>query len=198
MTAIAADEGHMSRGRRIPGEVGTWVFLFGDLLVFFVFFVAFMVARSKDPELFDVARRTLHVGIGLTNTFVLLTSSLGIVVALGAIRRAAPRIAVASVALSIGCGLAFIGLKAVEYTAAMGAGYPRSSGEFYSYYFTLTGLHLFHVCIGLATLTFILTQARRPANLSAGRLAFVEGGACFWHLVDMLWIVLFPLFYLVS
>src|SRR3954451_12696306 len=72
--------------RRIPGESGTWVFLFGDMLVFGVFFVTFMVERAKAPQVFDVARTTLHVGVGATNTLVLLTSSLCVVVALGAIR----------------------------------------------------------------------------------------------------------------
>ena len=72
--------------RRVPGEQGTWVFLFGDMLVFAVFFATFMVERSKAPELFDAARATLQIGVGLTNTLVLLTSSLCVVVAIGAIR----------------------------------------------------------------------------------------------------------------
>ncbi|MDT5015793.1 MAG: nitric oxide reductase NorE protein, partial [Mycobacterium sp.] len=63
--------------------------------------------------------------------------------------------------------------------------------------FILTGLHLFHVLIGIAVLVLLLFQARRP-DLGAVRMALVEGGACFWHLVDLLWIVLFPMLYLVS
>ena len=69
--------------RRIPGESGTWVFLFGDMVVFGVFFVTFMVERAKAPEVFDVARKALHTGIGVTNTLVLLTSSLCVVAATG-------------------------------------------------------------------------------------------------------------------
>ena len=75
--------------RRVPGENGTWVFLFGDMLVFGTFFATFMVERAKAPEIFDASRKTLHTGVGLTNTLVLLTSSLCVVVALGALRSAA-------------------------------------------------------------------------------------------------------------
>jgi nitric oxide reductase NorE protein len=75
--------------RRIPGETGTWVFLFGDMLVFAVFFATFMVERAKAPDIFDIARRTLHLGVGLANTLVLLTSSLFVVVALRALRSGA-------------------------------------------------------------------------------------------------------------
>ncbi len=79
----------------------------------------------------------------------------------------------------------------------MTAGYGTGANHFYLYYFILTGLHLFHVCVGIAVLVFLLTQARRT-ELSETRMGVVEGGACFWHLVDLLWIVLFPLLYLVS
>lgn len=82
MTAASA-----TTGRRIPGEAGTWVFLLGDMLVFAAFFATFMVERSKAPEVFfDAARKTLHVNIGLVNTLVLLTSSLFVVAAIGALR----------------------------------------------------------------------------------------------------------------
>jgi nitric oxide reductase NorE protein len=77
------------------------------------------------------------------------------------------------------------------------AGHGLGANHFYLYYFILTGVHLFHVCVGMAVLT-VLLAATRPPELSATRLAVVEGGACFWHLVDLLWIVLFPLLYLVA
>lgn len=183
--------------RRTPGESGTWVFLFGDMVVFGVFFVTFMVERAKAPEVFDIARKTLHVGIGVTNTLVLLTSSLFVVIALGAIRSGMKSIATKALYAAIGCGLAFIGLKVFEYVALASAGHGPGANHFYLYYFILTGLHLLHVCIGLAVLALLVTQTRR-AVLSATRLALIEGGACFWHLVDLLWIFLFALLYLVS
>lgn len=183
--------------RRIPGEAGTWVFLFGDMVVFGVFFATFMVERATAPELFDQARTTLHIGVGLINTLVLLTSSLCIVVAIGAIRENAKTIARKAITAAIGCGIVFIALKVYEFVALASAGHGPGANTFYMYYFILTGLHLFHVCIGLTVLAFVRTQARR-AELSATRIALIEGGACFWHLVDLLWIFLFALLYLVS
>jgi nitric oxide reductase NorE protein len=194
MTAGSTSTAH---SRRVPGERGTWVFLFGDMLVFAVFFATFMVERSKAPEVFDVARKTLHVNIGLVNTLVLLTSSLFVVAAMGAIRTGARSIAARALVISAGCGVLFVALKVTEYVLLANAGHGPGANHFYLYYFILTGLHLLHVCIGILVLVLMLTQTKRT-ELSANRLAVIEGGGCFWHLVDLLWIVLFPLLYLVS
>lgn len=183
--------------RRVPGESGTWVFLFGDMLVFGAFFATFMVERAKAPETFDAARKTLHLGVGLTNTLVLLTSSLCIVVALGALRTGARFMAARAVLVAMICGGIFFALKVYEYTSLVADGHGIGANHFYLYYFILTGVHLFHVCVGMGVLVFLLTQTRAH-DLSDTRVAVVEGGTCFWHLVDLLWIVLFPLLYLVA
>ena len=183
--------------RRIPGEQGTWIFLLGDMLVFAVFFATFLVERAKTPEVFDVARKTLHANIGLVNTLVLLTSSLFVVAAIGAIRTGRRAIAARALLIAAGCGVVFVALKVTEYVLLAGAGHGPGANHFYLYYFILTGLHLLHVVIGILVLTLMFTQTRRT-ELSATRLAVIEGGGCFWHLVDLLWIVLFPLLYLVS
>lgn len=183
--------------RRIPGESGTWVFLLGDMLVFAAFFATFMVERSKAPEVFDAARKTLHVNIGLVNTLVLLTSSLFVVAAIGGLRTGQRAIAARALMIAAGCGVVFVALKVTEYVLLVQDGHTAGVNHFYLYYFILTGLHLLHVCIGILVLMLMLTQTRRT-ELSATRLAVLEGGGCFWHLVDLLWIVLFPLLYLVS
>jgi nitric oxide reductase NorE protein len=183
--------------RRIPGEGGTWVFLFGDMLVFGAFFVTFLVERAKAPEVFDAARASLHVGVGVINTLVLLTSSLCVVLALNAMRAGARPIATRAAVAAMALGVLFIALKVYEYVSLGTAGHGPGANDFYLYFFILTGLHLFHVCLGLGALSFVLTQTRRP-ELSGTRTALVEGAACFWHLVDLLWIFLFALLYLVS
>jgi len=156
-----------------------------------------MVERAKAPEVLDVSRKTLHLGVGLTNTLVLLTSSLCVVVALRAMRSGAGHIARPAVAAAMICGAVFIALKVFEYHSLVTAGHGAGANHFYLYYFILTGVHLFHVCVGMADLTFLLTQTQRH-EISDTRMAVVEGGACFWHLVGLLWIVLFPLLYLVA
>lgn len=193
MTAIAAPP----HEKRTPGEGGTWVFLFGDMLVFGAFFVTFLVERAKTPETFDASRATLHIGVGVINTLVLLSSSLCVVLTLNAMRAGHRRIATKATAAAIVFGILFIALKVYEYVSLGTAGHGPGANDFYLYYFILTGLHLFHVCLGLGALSFILTQTRRP-ELSETRTALVEGAACFWHLVDLLWIFLFALLYLVS
>ena len=182
--------------RHVPGEPGVWIFLFGDMVVFGVFFATFMYQRSMAPELFDESRHTLSIGIGLTNTLILLTSSLFVVTAVRAIRVSQRRVAQVLLAGALVCGLAFVGLKAIEYTAKVSQGHVPTQNNFYLYFFILTGLHLFHVLIGLVVLVLLLTQARH-AELSPTRMALIEGGACFWHMVDLLWIVIFPLVFLV-
>lgn len=193
MSQAAAVDGEC----RIPGEPGVWVFLFGDMLVFGAFFATFMYQRGQTPESFDASRRTLSIGIGLTNTLVLLTSSLFVVTAIRALRYSQPLVARWLLLGALGCGLMFVALKVVEYTAKVNEGHVPDQNGFYLYYFILTGLHLFHVVTGIGVLILLTTQTRH-ADFSATRMAFVEGGACFWHLVDLLWIVLFPLLYLVS
>lgn len=187
----------VASARKIPGEQGTWVFLLGDMLVFGAFFAAFLVERAKAPKVFDVARTTLHLGAGLANTLVLLTSSLFVVAALGALRSGAGYIARVAVVAAMVCGGVFIALKSFEYHSLVTAGHGLGANHFYLYYFILTGVHLLHVCVGMGVLAFLLSQTRRR-EFSAARMAVIEGGTCFWHLVDLLWIVLFPLLYLVA
>jgi nitric oxide reductase NorE protein len=183
--------------RRIPGEPGVWVLLLGDLLVFALFFVTFMVERSRAPDDFDIARRTLHTGIGLINTFVLLLSSLLVVIAVGAVRSGMRPMAGKAMLAATASGAMFVGLKCYEYASMLAAGHGAGANDFYLYYYVLTGIHLFHVCIGVGVLIALWIQTRRP-ELSSTRMAAFESGTCFWHLVDMLWIMLFPLLYLVS
>jgi nitric oxide reductase NorE protein len=196
-SAVGGDGSTAKATRHVPGEPGVWIFLFGDMVVFGVFFGTFMYQRAQAPELFDESRHTLSIGIGLTNTLILLTSSLFVVTAVRAIRMSQRRAAQVLLAGALVCGLAFVGFKAIEYTAEVSQGHVPTQNNFYLYFFILTGLHLFHVLIGLVVLILLLTQARHT-ELSATRTVLVEGGACFWHLVDLLWIVLFPLLYLVS
>jgi nitric oxide reductase NorE protein len=105
----------------------------------------------------------------------------------------APRLFAAAFA----CGLGFVLNKYLEYSDKLSRGIKPATNDFWMYFYVLTGLHLFHLLLGLGVLAFCLAQSRKPA-LDPTRFAFVEGGACFWHMVDLLWIVLFPLLYLVK
>jgi nitric oxide reductase NorE protein len=199
MTISAAPVQEMpTRGRRhVPGEEGVWIFIFGDMLIFAVLFGTYLRYRSRNPQLFNHSQLALNPGFGVANTLLLLLSSLLVVVAITALRRKVIGIAPRLIAGAIACGLAFSILKVIEYHDKIQAGSTPLTNEFFMFYYALTGLHWFHLILGLAVLTYLLYVSRKPA-LTARQFRWAEGGGCFWHMVDLLWIVLFPLLYLVS
>ncbi|GAB04045.1 cytochrome c oxidase subunit 3 family protein [Gordonia amarae] len=181
-----------------PGETGLWVFLLGDMVVFVVMFVAFLSERAVDADLFTSSRESVSLVIALTNTMVLLVSSLAVVIALNAVRAGRFSPAVRAFGVALLCAVAFIGFKATEYTHLVSDGHGPDSNAYFMWLFILTGVHLAHVVLGLGVLTALVLRARRrvPAT-GTGRIVY-EGGACYWHLVDLLWMMLFPLVYLVA
>lgn len=179
--------------RRVPGEVGIWVLICGELLAFSAFFLTFAYYRGQQPAVFAAGHRLLDHGIGLANTLILLTSSL--FVALGVRRiREGQEGAASWLRLALLCGGMFAALKAVEYGQKLAAGITPLTSDFFMYYFAFTGVHLLHVVIGSGALLFAIAACRSEA--SASRTMIVECAGIFWHLVDLLWIILFALFYL--
>lgn len=183
---------------RVPGEPGLWVFLGGDLLLFGFLFATYLGYRLDDPDAFASSQRLLNTDLGVINTLLLLTSSLCVVLALRATRSGPRELAPRLVLAAICCGLGFVALKAIEYHDKVEAGADPSRDDFFLWYFILTGIHLVHVVLGLGLLTYVLAVTRPGRQLEHGTARMVEGCACFWHLVDLLWIVLFPLLYLVA
>jgi nitric oxide reductase NorE protein len=183
--------------RHVPGEPGIWVLLFGDIGVFTILFAVYLQHRGENSDLFPQSQATLNPAFGALNTLVLLGSSLLVVFATHALRRPelrsrAPRLMVAAAVV----GACFVVVKAIEYHEKLSVGITPSTNEYFMYYFVLTGLHLAHVIVGLGVLLALSRLARKPA-LTTVHVALFEGGVCFWHLVDLLWIVVFPLIFLV-
>jgi nitric oxide reductase NorE protein len=185
--------------RHLPGEEGTWIFILGDMTVFALLFGVYVDARAKDPLLFHNQQELLNQNFGAINTLLLLSSSLFVVTAIRALRslnhrKLAPPLFAAAFVVG-GCG--FTLMKYIEWSQKLSHDITPGTNDFWMYYYILTGLHFFHLLLGMAVLTFLFFQSRKP-SLSQRQFAFVEGGACFWHMVDLLWIVLFPLLYLVK
>ena len=185
------------RERRLPAEPGVWVIIGGDLVVFAFLFVVYLGYRAHEPALYARSHRALDADIGAFNTLLLLTSSLCVVLASRAIRASDRRLGPRWVIGAMACGTTFVLVKAIEYHRVISGGHTPSQNHFFLFYFLLTGLHLLHVMLGLGALGFLWTLARNAHRLSPLGTSFVEGCACFWHLVDALWIVIFPLLYLV-
>lgn len=187
----------------MPGEPGVWVFILGDMLMFALFFAVFVYYRAQDPALYLQSQATLNANLGALNTLLLLTSSWFVVGAVQDARGGHIARARARIALAVLCGVAFVTVKFFEYRDKLGAGITVTSNDFYMYYYMLTGIHLLHVLIGMGVLIFLWRALRQDAvqpdtPLSATALGHLESGASFWHLVDMLWIFLFALLYLMK
>lgn len=181
-------------GRRMPGVEGFWVFVGGDLAIFTLLFGSFMHARQESPAEFEAARQLLDASHGGVNTLLLLTSSWCVASALGAVRRGGVPAATRWLGLGILGGVGFAASKGVEYSVKLGQGHGPGDGGFLMYYYVLTGIHLVHVLVGCLLLTVFWTRWRRRELPSS--LAGFESVACYWHMVDLLWVVLFPLLYL--
>lgn len=184
------------RHGHLPGEPGLWLLIIGDMTVFLVLFLAYIYTRSQSPGTFDAAQATLSKGLGSLNTVFLLTSSLMVAVALRAIRAGSGRQAQLASAVAVVFGLAFMAVKVGEWWHHAHGDVAVGSGDFWMYYYVITGLHFGHLSLGLGALSFIFLQARRP-DAGRDRIVVVESAGCFWHMVDLLWMVIFALLYLV-
>jgi len=178
----------------LPGEEGLWVFIIGDLIVFGLFFGVLVVERAADRAGFAAAQAHLHVPLGLLNTLVLLTGSWlvakGMKATYAGTRRRAWWFAGA-----LATAVTFAGVKVVEYTLLISQGHHPAGADFFMYYFVFTGIHLVHLLIGSVLLVCLYVAARNDV-LTRRRHRFMEAGAVYWHMVDMLWLVLFPLLYI--
>jgi nitric oxide reductase NorE protein len=187
-----ADRSATLPSKRIPGEAGIWVFILGDIVVFGIFFMTYLSYRSQNLSLYRLSQEALDCSLGFTNTFLLLLSSL--LVSLGVQMVRADRTIIASRFFvgAMGCGGGFCLVKVFEYGAKVQAGIDLTTNEFYTFYFMLTGIHLLHLLVGMALLLLLALAARKPEP----NPRFFEGAGVYWHLVDLLWIMLFPLLYL--
>lgn len=182
--------------REVPGEIGIWMLIGGDLLVFTLFFVLIVTGNIAQPQVFADARSSLDIGLGVVNTLLLLTGSYCVAIGVEYARRGRDLPAQRLFALAILSGLGFIANKIVEWSHKIGAGITPETNDFYMLFFVFTGIHLIHVVLGTIFLAVMLRACRRqPAGPS--RDLMIEIGGLFWHLVDLLWIILFALLYLI-
>ena len=147
-----------------------------------------------NPELFDTFQQTLDRRAALINTLALITSSYFVVRAVAAIREGSRQGCVRWLLAALGMGLLFLLVKSAEYAHHFGAGISLSTNSFYMFYLSLTFFHFMHVILGMVILTAVAVKARR-GGYSAADHTGVETGASYWHMVDLVWLILFPLVY---
>jgi nitric oxide reductase NorE protein len=186
-----------AKPRRLPGVDGVWVFIGADLVIFAILFLSFMQDRLKNPAIFEASRQTLNMHLGGIDTLILLTSSWSVALAVQAMKRdqidREPRLLLGGAVT----GLMFVASKSIEYFEKFAHGITPGTNPFYMWYFTLTGIHLIHVVVGTSLLTYLWVRSWRGTYDHLHR-PVPESVASYWHLVDLLWIVLFPLLYLMK
>ena len=185
------------RIRHLPGEPGIWIMICGDMMIFSIMFIVYLFYRREDPELFESSQSRLNQSFGLINTFFMLTSSWCVAMAVEAARARRIKSTVILFRLGFACGLGFAIVKIAEYAQKISAGIVIDTNDFYMYYYVLTGIHFLHVLIGMGVLAFMAHYATK-GDFAPIKIGHFESGASFWHLVDLLWIALFALLYLLK
>jgi len=190
-------------------SLGMWAFLVTEVMLFGGVFAGYAVCRNLFPEAFAEASNKLNVVLGAVNTAVLICSSLTMAVAVRSVQLNRQRQLALFLILTLVLGTTFLGIKVVEYSHkfhehlfpggsfhAEGVHAPQMQ-IFFSFYFVMTGLHAIHMIVGISIMLFLLLQARR-GRFSAEYNSPVEVAGLYWHFVDIVWIYLFPLLYLIS
>lgn len=190
----------------VGSKMGMWLFLFTELLLFGGMFILYASYRYMYPDNFKVAAMHLDTLIGSVNTILLLTSSLTVALSIAALQRKQTRFSVYLLMFTIVAGGAFLVNKYFEWSTKIHHGiYPKgpemanlSDGEviFYGLYYVMTGLHALHVIAGLVFIGFMIVFILRGKQ-TFNNYQKLENAGLYWHLVDIIWIFLFPLFYLI-
>lgn len=187
---------HARADSNIPGEAGVWIFILGDMTIFGAIMLVLLSEHRRRPQFIADSATELNANLGAVNTMVLLISSYCVVRATYAHRGNRHPEVTRWLIGALGCAALFAVLKMTEYVHEFTLGNTPPSNIFFTYYFALTGLHLVHVVVGVVLLRTWSAKARRGQEWSSARIS-VECIAVYWHMVDLLWIAIFTLVYLV-
>jgi len=180
-----------------PGSEGLWTFLFMDMVIFLLLFVTFMGERLSHVALYSASQLRLNEFFGLANALLLLTSSWVVVEAVGAARAAGNAKVERCLGFALLLGAVFVINKVVEYTVKVRAGISPATNSFFSYYYFITFIHLLHVMAGMGFMAYFRKRAATQAGSAAFQVS-LENVGLFWHFVDVLWIFIFPMLYLMG
>ena len=175
-----------------PGGLLVWALVVMELLTFGVALIAFLISNNHERELFHASRGLLNSGIGFANTLILLTSGYLMALSVQHFKKGSFQIAARLLDGTLLGGFLFCLLKGVEYHGKISDGYVLGFDTFFTYYWLLTVFHLMHIVVGM----IILLVMRR--KISCRKVEDYEASAVFWHMCDLIWLLLFPALYLIS
>ncbi len=182
--------------RHLPGDLAVWMFIFAELAVFGILFIGFTVARSLDPATFHAGREVLHPWVGLLNTIALITASYLVATAVHQLRHREPGSQL-RLWLALAVSSVYTAGKLWEYGDLYSLGYNLGTDTFFMFYFFLTFFHFMHVVLGQIILTVLAVKVRR-GDYDGSDMNGMESGASYWHMVDLVWLVLFPMIYVLA
>lgn len=190
-------------------KLGVWLFLATEILMFGGLFVGYLIFHAKFPEMFAEGASHLDWKLGAVNTIVLLVSSFTMAISIHYAQVGKNENSFYCMAITIICALIFLCIKYVEYTHKFHLGLEPGAlfsfkgaqhenlALYFSFYFLMTGVHASHVIIGIGLIAWSMYRLKR-GDFDPEYYTFIEGTGLFWHLVDLIWIFLFPLLYLVG
>ena len=177
-----------------PGGILIWLIIFVELITFSLGLIAMVYYGKSEATLYHSSCLKLNKNIAIINTIVLLTSSYFIATAIQFVKNENTRKATDYIRLTIIFGFIFVCLKSFEYYLKIEAGEFLTTNLFYTFYWMLTAFHLIHVLIGLSILSYFYIAISKKEN--AIELTDMMAGAAFWHMCDLIWLLLFPVLYL--
>lgn len=180
----------------LPGDLAIWFFIMFELLTFGIFFIVYVFVRSNNLELFNASQLELHQTAGVINTMILITSSYFVAMGVQYIKLGDVKRTGIMLLLALLMGFTFLSVKIWEYSQIFGAGIHMSTNTFYTFYISLTVFHFMHVIMGMVILSAVYYYLKK-GKYSAKDHFGIESGASYWHMVDLVWIVLFPLVYVI-
>ncbi len=176
-----------------PGQRDMWYFIIFDACVFSCYLISYMLFRARNPEEFLAAQAHQSQGFGIFNTILLLTSSWFIARCVRCTRLGDLGGAKRCLMLAVLFGVSFMVSKSVEWTLAIREGFTLMHSLYFTYYYYITAYHMLHMVVGLVVLTYVYFNLIRPTN---HLVESVETGATYWHMVDLIWVFIFALLYL--
>ncbi len=180
-----------------PGDFGIWLIIYIELITFGGLFLGYAFTRSKDVELFNNSQDLLNQNFGLVNTVLLLTSSYFVVKAVHFVKNGlSTKKSSKYLLFAIALGIGFLLLKALEFFVKYNEGISIGTNTFFMFYYILTIFHFLHVLLGIAIL-FLTYKNMKKNKYTSNNCIGLETSASYWHMVDLLWIILFPLIYII-
>lgn len=191
----------------VGSRMGMWIFIFTELLLFGGLFLVYAVYRAQFSEEFHTAAIELNTFLGALNTVILLISSATVAMSITAVQKGNKKFALILLGITILMAFTFLVNKYFEWGHKAHLGiYPGSEllgqfehGErmFYGLYYFMTGLHVFHIIVGMILLSVVAFKVN-SGTINSDKYVLLENGGLYWHLVDLIWIFLFPLLYLIT